>query len=73
MIAMGDMMLQLHGRGKQPDSRLSEMMIKGSTNGTIQMTRRLEDCRNAEDSLLALGKRLLKTEERNIQQLKKFL
>lgn len=72
-VAMGDMMLRMRNRGADPVSKLSAMMIKGSTNGTIQMTRRLREYPEATQSLQSLGERLLKTEERNIQQLKQFL
>lgn len=72
-LAMSDMMLRFRSSGKDATSRLSEMMIRGSTMGTIQMTKRLKDCPDADGNLQALGKRLLQTEERNIQELKKLL
>jgi len=73
VLSMCDMMIRLTGKRKNADSKLSEMMIKGSTNGTIQMTRRLRDCPDADEHLRALGNKLLHTEERNIQQMKSFL
>lgn len=55
-------------------TKLAEMMIQGSTMGTVQMTRRLHQYAGAVDrEILDLGHRLLKTEERNIQEMKRFL
>ncbi len=55
-------------------SRLAELMIRGSTMGTVQMTRRLHQyAGKADKELLELGNQLLRTEERNIQEMKRFL
>ena len=55
-------------------SRLAELMIKGSTMGTVQMTRDLHQYGGKADrALMELGGRLLRTEEANIQQMKRFL
>ncbi len=55
-------------------SKLAEMMIQGSTMGTVQMTRRLHQYGgDVNPDVVALGQRLLRTEERNIQEMKRFL
>ena len=54
-------------------SHIAEMMIQGSTMGTIQMTRQLHSCEAADGEALALALRLLRTEENNIAQMKRFL
>lgn len=55
-------------------SRLAELMIKGSTMGTVQMTRDLHQYGGKVNrDLMELGNRLLRTEESNIQQMKQFL
>ena len=55
-------------------TKLAERMIQGSTMGTVQMTRRLHQFTGrADPELLSLGRRLLQTEERNIQEMKRFL
>ena len=55
-------------------SRLAERMIQGSTMGAVQMTRRLHQLTGrADPALVELGQRLLRTEEQNIQEMKRFL
>ena len=54
-------------------SHIAEMMIQGSTMGTIQMTRRLHTCEAADGEVLLLAHKLLRTEESNIEQMKEFL
>ena len=55
-------------------SHLAEMMIQGSTMGSIQITRRLHRFRDTADrEAMQLAKRLLETEENNIRQMKRFL
>ena len=55
-------------------SRLAERMIQGSTMGAVQMTRRLHQFTGrADPALVELGQRLLRAEERNIQEMKRFL
>lgn len=72
--SMSAMMLRMQTTTDHSTSRLAELMIRGSTMGTVEMTRRLNQYNNRTDStLLALGRQLLETEERNIQQMKKYL
>ena len=59
-------------RDKSP-SHIAEMMINGSTMGIIQATRNLRKYKDEDKEFLALMEKLLKTEENNFQQLKKFL
>ena len=55
-------------------AHIAEMMIQGSTMGTVEMTRRLHQLSDqADPSLVSLGRQLLQTEEQNIQQMKRFL
>ena len=72
--AMTGLMLRAQSAIDPSTSRLAESMIRGSTMGTVQITRHLHRyvC-SSGDPLLALGQKLLQTEERNIQQLKRFL
>lgn len=72
--AMSDLMLRAKTVSDRSPSHIAEMMIRGSTMGTVQMVRRIHGCRDRRDrEALALADRLLKTEENNIQQLKRFL
>ena len=52
---------------------VAEMMIQGSTMGTIQMARRLHNCEAADEEVLTLANHLLHTEQNNIEQMKTFL
>ena len=54
-------------------SNIAEMLINGSTMGIIQATRNLKKYKDEDKEFLALMEKLLKTEENNFQQLKKFL
>ena len=54
--------------------RVAEMMIRGNTMGTVQMSKRIHTYQYAADErALQLADRLLKTEENNIEQMKAFL
>ena len=54
-------------------SHLAEMMMQGSNMGIIEITQKLREYGDADGAVLALGQKLLKTEERNLEQLKKCL
>lgn len=73
-LAMSGVMLRAQTAVDPSTTKLAEMMIQGSTMGTVQMTRRLHQYTGKADrELVELGERLLRTEERNIQQMKRFL
>lgn len=54
-------------------SHIAEMLIQGSTMGIIDAQKNIKKYFEAEDATEKLAIRLLKMEERNIEQLKKFL
>ena len=54
-------------------SHLAEMMMQGSNMGVIEITQKLKEFADADEEVLSLGRKLLKTEERNLEQLKKYL
>lgn len=54
-------------------SHMAEMMAKGSSNGIIEITKRLNELNDANPEVSALAKRLLSTEQRNMDELKTFL
>lgn len=71
---MSGMMLRAQTALDPSTSKLAEMMIQGSTMGTVEMTRRLHQLSDQSDpELVSLGRQLLQTEEQNIQQMKRFL
>ena len=72
--AMSAAMLRAQSMLDPSTSRLAERMIQGSTMGAVQMTRRLHQLTGrADPALVELGQRLLRTEEQNIQEMKRFL
>ena len=69
-----DMMINMKTLKDKSPNNISEMLIQGSTMGTIQMTKRLNQYKDKIDKeIYQLGKILLKTEEHNIEDCKKFL
>lgn len=69
-----DMMINMKTLKDKSPNNISEMLIQGSTMGTIQMTKRLNQYKDKIDKeIYQLGKKLLKTEEHNIEDCKKFL
>lgn len=54
-------------------SHISEMLIIGSNMGIIKAVKDLKKYKNAEPCIITLMERLLRFEENNVQQLKKFL
>ena len=73
-LAMSAAMLRAQSMLDPSTSRLAERMIQGSTMGAVQMTRRLHQLTGrADPALVELGQRLLRTEEQNIQEMKRFL
>ncbi len=54
-------------------SHLAEMMVQGNTMGTTAITRRMHEHPDADEAVLALGKRLRKITDANTEQIKRFL
>ncbi len=54
-------------------SHIAEMLIQGSTMGIIDVTKRLKEYKDVGQDILALADRLLKFEQQNVDELKKFL
>ncbi|KAB3526259.1 hypothetical protein [Alkaliphilus serpentinus] len=54
-------------------SHISEILIQGSTMGTVDITKKLQEYNDADKEILDLGNQLLQFEQRNIEELKRFL
>ena len=54
-------------------SHMAEMMCKGSSNGIIEITKRLSEHHEANEETRDLANRLLAAEEHNIEELKRYL
>ncbi len=55
------------------DSRIAEMVMKGSTMGVTQMTKLLHDKTDADGASVQIVKDFIKKEENNIEVMKKYL
>ena len=54
-------------------SSMAEMMMKGSNKGIIEITKHLNDMKEVDPDVRKLAERLLKSEQNNVEQLKKYL
>lgn len=54
-------------------SRLAELMIKGSTMGITNLTRQIKEYNGADKEVMSLAKKQLDIEEKNIEEMKRFL
>ena len=55
------------------DSKLAAMMIHGNNRGIIKGTKLMNHAQVQDAEVLALGRKLLKTEDNNVAQMKPFL
>ena len=67
------MMINLKTLTDKSSSHISDMLIQGSTMGIIDITKKIKEYNNAYKEILDLADNLLKLEQRNIEELKKFL
>lgn len=68
------MMINFKTLADQSPSHIAEMMIQGSTMGVVDMTKRLKEYgEKAGEQSVKLAEKLLKTEQSNIEEMKKFL
>lgn len=54
-------------------SHIAQMMMEGSTMGIVQAIRKIRNYTEVDDEVSSLMKRLLKFEENNFEQLKKYI
>lgn len=55
------------------DSKIAGMMILGNTRGVIQAKQNLHACKDPDSEVARLARKLLETENSNIQQMEHFL
>lgn len=67
------MMINLKTLTNKSPSHISEMLIQGSTMGIIDVTKKINEYNSADKEILDLANNLLKFEQNNIEELKKFL
>lgn len=66
-------MINIRTLTNKTPSHISEMLIRGSTMGIIDITKKLKEYKDADREILDLGNKLLQFEQRSIKELKKFL
>ncbi len=54
-------------------TKIAEMMVQGNTMGVIQITRQANRCRGCHPDAAHLAAKLVETEERNVDDMKRFL
>lgn len=67
MMSMGQLALD-DSRGK-----IAEMMVQGTTMGIVKTIRHLNDYQGQDEAARSLGKRLLQTQESNVERMKAYL
>jgi len=71
--ASSEMMSAMKTMADHSTSKIAEMMIQGNTMGMTKSLKHLHDYHGKDERVRDLANKLLKTEEANIQQMKKFL
>ena len=56
-----------------PDSKIAEMMMEGSTKGIVKITRQLKEYGGDDGRIQRMADRLLNTERDNLEQMKNYL
>lgn len=54
-------------------AHIAEMLIEGSTMGIVDATKHINEYDKANKDIIDIANQLLKTEQNNVEQLKKFL
>ncbi len=58
---------------ENPTTKIAKMMMTGSNKGIIEITEKLNHYSRSDEKIVNLAKRLLKVEQRNLDNLKKYL
>ena len=70
---MAYLMINVKTMRDKSSSHIAEMLIQGSTMGTVDLIKKMREYNDADNEILELADRLLKFEEKNIEELKSFL
>ena len=71
--ASSEVMSTVKAMADHSPANIAEMMIQGSTMGVTKSLRTIRDCNVKEGEVRRLADRLLKTEQANIEEMKRFL
>ncbi len=70
---MSAMMTSMKTMEDRSTSHMAEMMVEGNTMGITKITKRLHEYDGGDQAVKELAEDLLKTEENNTEQMKRFL
>ena len=70
---MARMNISHKGMQEEPVSKLAQMVMQGGMMGVTELTRQIHDYDGSDKEVLDFAKKQLKREEKNIEELKKFL
>lgn len=70
---MAHMNINMKSMQDMPTSKLAEMVMQGGMMGVTELTRQIHDYDGEDREVLDFAKKQLKREEKNIEELKKFL
>lgn len=71
--ASSEVMSTMKAMTDRSATNIAEMMIQGSTMGVTKSLRTIRDCDLRDEGVRHLADRLLKTEQANIEEMKRFL
>jgi hypothetical protein len=71
--AMSDLMINLKTLGDKSSSHIAQMMVKGSTNGIVEITKRIRQYEGTTGKEEQLAQELLSLEEKHMENLKGFI
>jgi hypothetical protein len=66
-------MININTLTDKSPSHISEMLIRGSTMGIVEITKNINEYKDADPEILAFANRLLMFEQQNVEECKKFL
>ena len=52
---------------------MAQMLIQGSTMGVVEVTRHMKDYDGSDERVNDISQKLLRTEQQNIEEMKKYL
>ena len=71
--ASSEVMSTVKAMTDRSPANIAEMMIQGSTMGVTKSLRTIRECDLRDEGIRRLADRLLKTEQANIEEMKRFL
>ena len=70
---MSNVMSKVKNMMDPSTSKLAEIVLQGATMGITEMTKEIHEYNGKDEKVLNLAKNLLKKEEKNVEEMKKFL